>query len=431
MAPKNRLVVSAVALGLAASLALAGCAGGAPQQAEKKPGEKTVLRFAWWGNDNRAKLTQQVIEAYQKANPDVEIKGEPSEGNAYWDKVATQAAASDLPDIIQMDEKYISEYGKRGALLDLASVNTADFAPGTVDLGKVGGKLVGVNIGVNAPALVVNPKVFADAGVTIPDDATWTWDDFATVTKEISTKGNGQVYGSAGLMSVDASLKAWLRQNGKDQWSAEGQAYDAADITKFYAWGKGMHEGGSFPPASVTAEDEGKALDQTLIATNKAGIASLWSNQLNAMDKATGQDLKLMAYPSPTGQMKDAGMWYKAAMYWSASAKTKNADEVKKFIDYLVNSPEAGAIMGTERGVPPNLKVRDAIAPKYSASDKKVVGYLEKLEPNLGKATVVPPQGGGQSPEIQKRHAQNVYFNRGTPEAEAKAFYDEVKSVIK
>lgn len=361
----------------------------------------------------------------------MDIVGESTDGGSYWDKVATQVAANDMPDVIQMDEKDISEYGKRGALMDLSSINTADFAEGTVELGKVGEKLVGINIGVNAPALVANPKVFADAGVEMPDDATWTWDDFHKVAKQISEKGNGQTWGSVNVMSVDSTLKAWLRQHGKEQWTADGQGYEAADVASFYAWGKSLPDDGTFPPASVTSEDEGKALDQTLIAQSKVGMGTLWSNQINAMDKASGQDMALLRLPSQTGQAKDAGLWYKASMYWSASARTKNADEVKKFIDYLSNSTEAGAILGTERGLPPNLKVREAISEKFSASDKKVVAFMEKIEPELGPTAVVPPQGGGQSPDIQKRHAQNVYFNRGTPEAEAKAFYDEVKSGIK
>ncbi|QIK71075.1 extracellular solute-binding protein [Propioniciclava coleopterorum] len=431
MATKKKLLTTLTALGVTASLALAGCASGTPTATTKAPGEKTVIRFAWWGNDTRNKLTNQVIEAYEAANPDVDVQGEPTEWGGYWDKLATQVAANDAPDVIQMDEKYISEYGKRGVLMDLASINTADFAPGTVDLGKVGGKLVGINIGINAPILVANPKVFADAGVAMPDDATWTWDDFHKAAQQISAKGGGQVWGSAGMLSVDSTLKAWLRQHGKEQWTETGQGYAAADVADFYAWGKGLHEDGTFPPASVTSEDEGKALDQTLIAQSKVGMGTLWSNQINAMDKASGQDMALLRLPSRTGKAKDAGLWYKASMYWSASARTKNADEVKKFIDYLSNSTEAGAILGTERGLPPNLKVRASIADKFSASDKKVVAFMEKIEPELGPTSVVPPQGGGQSPDIQKRHAQNVYFNRGTPQAEAEGFYNEVKSGLK
>ncbi len=45
MASSKKILLSVVTLGLGASLALSGCAGGTPQ-ASKQPGEKTVIRFA-------------------------------------------------------------------------------------------------------------------------------------------------------------------------------------------------------------------------------------------------------------------------------------------------------------------------------------------------------------------------------------------------
>ena len=101
------------------------------------------------------------------------------------------------------------------------------------------------------------------------------------------------------------------------------------------------------PPPSVRNEDMGKALDQTMAATNKAGLFYYWSNQVSALDKATGQDLKLMRPPSKTGSAKDAQLWYKASMYWSGSAKSKNAAEVAKFVSFLSSNIEAGKVMGS------------------------------------------------------------------------------------
>ena len=39
--------------------------------------------------------------------------------NDYWPKLATQAAGQNLPDVIQMDYRYIFEYARRGQLADL------------------------------------------------------------------------------------------------------------------------------------------------------------------------------------------------------------------------------------------------------------------------------------------------------------------------
>ena len=139
-------------------------------------GGATTLALAWWGNPTRNKNTEAMIAAYMKANPDVKITAQPGEFASYWDKLATQTAGGTAPDIIQMDMNYISEYGTRGALLDLAEVDTSKFVEGTVDSGKINDTLVGVNAGINSAVLFANPKVFEKAKMDLPDDTTWTWD---------------------------------------------------------------------------------------------------------------------------------------------------------------------------------------------------------------------------------------------------------------
>ena len=107
---------------------------------------------------------------------------------SYWDKLATQTAGGQAPDIIQMDMNYISEYGTRQALLDLAKVDVSKFTEGTVDSGKINDQLVGINAGVNSVIILGNPKIFEKAKVDVPDDTTWTWDSMIDVAAEVSAK---------------------------------------------------------------------------------------------------------------------------------------------------------------------------------------------------------------------------------------------------
>src|SRR5690625_6925697 len=67
-----------------------------------------------------------------------------------------------------------------------------------------------------------------------------------------------------------------------------------------------------------------------------------------------------------TGSAADAQLWYKASMYWSISASAQDPDAALAFVDFLVNSPDAGEILSIERGVPGNLTVREAITPDRS-----------------------------------------------------------------
>ena len=144
----------------AASMGLTACGGGSSSGGGGANGSAD-MQFAYWSNDVRTKNTTAAINAYTKAHPNVKVSQQPGEFSTYWDKLATQTAGNKAPDIIQMDMAYIAEYGKRGALLDLAKhgADTSKFVEGSVDSGKIDGKLVGVNAGINSPTILANPKI--------------------------------------------------------------------------------------------------------------------------------------------------------------------------------------------------------------------------------------------------------------------------------
>ena len=83
-------------VGALAALMLAGCGGsGGGDAGGDLTADKIELRFTWWGSDARHQRTQQVIDLWQKAHPNITIKGEFKEWNGYWDSLATTMAAQD------------------------------------------------------------------------------------------------------------------------------------------------------------------------------------------------------------------------------------------------------------------------------------------------------------------------------------------------
>src|SRR3954451_5574176 len=217
----------------ATSMGLTACGGGGSGGGSSNGSAN--LQFAWWGNPVRNKNTAAAIAAYTKAHPNVKISPQPGEFSTYWDKLATQTAGNKAPDIIQMDMAYIAEYGKRGALLDLSKhgADTSKFVEGSVDSGKIEGKLVGVNAGINTPTILANPKIFERAKMQMPDDKTWTWDQVKELASELSAKaGNGIV--GMGVFFNDAMLSAFLRQHGKELFTENGVAFAAPDVVPWF-----------------------------------------------------------------------------------------------------------------------------------------------------------------------------------------------------
>lgn len=420
-----------IGAGLAAAgttVGLTGCAPGSSKSGGGSGGGSNALQVAWWSNPTRTKNTNAAIAAYMKAHPDVKITGQPGEFATYWDKLATQVAGNSAPDVIQMDVAYISEYGGRGALLDLEK-NGADvskFAEGTVDAGKVDGKLVGVNLGVNTPELTINPKIFEKAKVALPDDTTWTWDSLMQTSAEVAAKAG--VFGLTGFFSADFVLAAFLRQNGKEVFTDKALGFTGDDVVPFFDLMVKYQKAKAIPNPSQITEEANKSLDQQALATGKAAMAASNSNQLEAINNASGGSMKLLRFPSMTGKATDRKAWYKASMLWSASSRTKNPKAAVELINWWVNSTECADINLAERGIPCNTDILAEVTPKLSPAQQSVAKFINDIKPEVSGPLPNPPKGGGKLGAVMLRYETDILFGRTTTKDAATKFVDEMKS---
>lgn len=431
-----------VAVSTAVVLTLAGCGSSSDSSSSSasgdsaaSSGEPVELRFAWWGSDSRHKTTQKVIDAYEAEHPNVTINGEFSEFSGYWDKLATATAAKDAPDIIQMDEKYLRDYAGRGALLDLTTesdvLSTADFDENALKSGQFDGGLYGLSTGVNAYSILANPEMFAAAGVEMPDDATWTWDDYKAICLKITEGSPDGTFGCQSYGNEEAGLSQWARQHGESLYTDDGQiGFTPETLTSWWTDIKARTDAGATPPASFTTEEATSAVDQSGLATHKVAMGLWWTNQVPSLEAASGKPLVLLRQPSVTGKSADNGMYYKSSMFWSASSQSDHPKEAAEFINFLANSPEAGKLIGVDRGVQSNTVVREAVVPTLTPTNAAAVEFVEAIGKDITSTPAPPPIGGGAVQPILMRYTSEVLFERMTPEEAANAFIDEVKNTI-
>jgi multiple sugar transport system substrate-binding protein len=433
MAKGNSMAVSRRQFLIGAGLAAAASAGGLTACGSSSAGASADgsadLAFTWWGNDVRNKNTANAVAAYTGANPKVKISQQPGEWASYWDKLATQTAGNTAPDIIQMDVAYISEYGSRGALLDLEKygADVSKFAEGTVDSGKVGGKLVGVNAGINALVILANPKVFEKAKMDIPDDKTWTWDSLMSVASEVAAAADVPT-GIASMFPTDVMFAAWLRQNGKELFTDQGLGFEAADAQGWFDLMDKYQKAKAMGTPSAMTEEATKPIDQAAIAVGSAAMQTSNSNQLEALSAAAGTELKILRFPSLAGKATERKAWYKASQLFSASARSKNPEAAAAFINWMVNSPEAANANLAERGIPCNTDIAAAIQPKLSKVQQTVSKFIADIKPELGGILPNPPAGGGTLGGVMLRYETDVLFGKSSPAEAAQKFVDEVKS---
>ncbi|MET9970451.1 extracellular solute-binding protein, partial [Streptomyces sp. NPDC006356] len=173
---------------------------------------KVTLKVSWWGEASRHKITEQAIDLFEKQNPDVTVESSYSTWDSYYDQLTTKVAAGDAPDVFAIEIRKLGEFARKGTLADLKGVvNTSDLDQKLLSSGTVDGAQYAIPTGANAWAVLANTSVFKKAGVSIPDDSSWTWKDYEDVSTQLTKAGGSGLYGTQ-INFNDAFLNAFATQ---------------------------------------------------------------------------------------------------------------------------------------------------------------------------------------------------------------------------
>jgi len=341
-------------------------------------GGPAEIRFGWWGNDARATITQKVIDLFQKAYPTIKVTGEPGGGTSdYFQIVNTQLAGNNAPDLLQLGgnwpdyKKYLeplnSYLGKQLMIDSAEKFDQTALIPAT-DTEK---KLFAISLGTNTLVLAYNKTMIAAAGVDLPKD-NMTWDEMIAYGKALKEKLPKDVAPFVDNSTNQANyLSYFYTQQGTPLWTNDdgGKSYATVDSAKKWLqlWAD-MRAGGLIPDADTTATYAETGPDSSALVAGKAAIGLIWSNQLAAYQAAMTD--KLGATTLPKGGQKSYAI--QMSQYMGINAASKNKEAAALFINFFVTSPEAGAILGTNRGVPCSPVVRTAISGQSSETDAAV-----------------------------------------------------------
>ncbi|SFW83744.1 ABC transporter substrate-binding protein [Amycolatopsis australiensis] len=374
-------------------------------------GGDVTITFAWWGSDGRATLTKKAVALFQRKNPEIKVQTSFSAYAAYWEKLATQTAGGNPPDVLNVDTRYLAEYGGRNVLADLnqgagKAISLADVNPELAATGVYRGKRYAVPWAQNTPAMLYDPAAFQAAGADPAKGL--TWDQFADATRKVSAAGGPR--GTTDFGILDTTLEIWLRQQGKQFYTPDGKlGFTAGDLRRYWQLASRFRDSEGASPADVTASYN-TSPEQSPLGKKLTGSEFAYDNLLPAYRKANGKPLDVAPYP--TDASGTTGQYRRPSMFLAVSARSRQQEAAAKLVDFLVNDPEAGRIAGTDRGLAPNLKVRAELAKAATGADKTLYDYEAALEPKLGAAPPVPPKGAGAIQKLLQRTYEEVAFGR-------------------
>lgn len=413
---------SLAALGLTA----AGCGGGSGS------GDGTVtIRYAWWGSDDRAKRINRTIELFEKKYPKIKVKTDFQPYLDFWKKFNTQASGGNPPDVFQNAIGFLRKYDQRSVLLDLnaqakaGNLRLDGFRAGLEKFGEVDGKLLGVPVGSNSMALVIDKPVFEKAGVT--PKTGWTWDDFHTAMEKIHKQGRA---GDSGLYGVMYLYDPYLRQQGKAFFTEDGLGFDEADLKEWWTKGYAGVKSGIYADPKKVAQIKPKSA----VAAEIAASEFTWDN-FTVRYSAEGKSEYGLA-PLPTTDGKKTGQ-YLGSLMLSGSKRTQHPKEVAQFIDFMVHDPEVAKIMGYDRGVPTTTAQYEAYKPAeekdkaIAAVNKEIAAYEERLVDSGVLEAITPHPGGADVCEAAfLRIAEELALGERSVDEAVKQFFTECKTAL-
>jgi multiple sugar transport system substrate-binding protein len=393
----------------------------------------TTVRLIWWGNPDRDRRTTEVIDLYH-TKTGTEVVPETYAWNDYWQKLATQAAGRNLPDVIQMDYRFIFEYARRQQLAALdefigKELMLADFDQNQLDGGKVDGKLYGVSMGANSMTYVYNQTLLGTLGIELPDPTTWTNDDFEAIGNEVKGKLPAGMYLSQNMGYWEPRLECWVRQRGKQLYTEDGQlGYEMQDLADFWAYWKGMQDKGLTPPADIQSQDADGKMDSSMFVTGKSLFGGIHSNQLVANQTLMPDEINITMVPNqPGGQ---PGQYLKPSMFLSMAETSADKAAAAKLMDFFISDLEANAILQIERGVSGDPAVREAILPGLSDTEKKVISYLDIVSTSVSPLPPPPPKNAGELDRAMRPAWDAISFEQVSVEEGAKQYYDNAVAIL-
>jgi len=421
--------LAAVALATGAALALAGCAGGGEEPAATyDPNEKVTLDLAFWGNDVRADLYNQVIEAFNEEYPNITVNSTFLGFPEFWEKRQTEAAGKNLPDVMQFDYSYLRQYSENGLLLDLDPylgniIETEPLGDNILSIGVINDTTYAIPTSTNAWGLFTNPALLDSVGAE--DFAGGSWADYTDWMEGVTDAGAGEVWGGGDYTGRIQNFELQLRSEGKNLFNEDGTAgFDEARLTQFWEEGQPIRDGIGIPQQLVEELNPLGGFDAAKTASELT-----WDNFGAGYLANLGEgytELGLQAPPVTVEGAKD--LYLKPSMLHAIAANTEHPEAAATLVNFLINSPQSGEIFGTNRGLPASSTA--LAAADLDPLSQQIKDYEASIADRLGDAPPVPIVGYGTLEEKFRQLGTELNFGTTTVDDAVSQFFTEMDVVL-
>lgn len=229
---------------------------------EASKGLTGKITYMYWGDDYERQMYTELIEAYEKLVPGVEIEQMYTPGGDYYTKLQNLGATKTLPDLFWLSEARVRELANAGLMDDLADVLkqypaiSDGMFEGALDYGQVDGIQYCIPKDYTSYVMYINVDMFKEAGIDIPT-SDWTMDDYLKLSEQLTKVENGRTtqYGTI----VNNYRADWINFMGNYDapWFKDGKSnLSDPDALKGLSVPAELVKNGYAPAPGTTADGE-------------------------------------------------------------------------------------------------------------------------------------------------------------------------------
>jgi len=241
--------------------------------------------------------------------------------------------------------------------------------------------------------------------------------------------GSADIWAPAGTGSF-APFEAFLRQRRKHPYGKDGRlAFEKSDLTEWFTFWDELRRSGAVTPPEVTALETG--FETSPLVTGKAAMYPINSSIASSLQGLAPNELNIVPLPNGAGSSalpgQVFGQYINASLTISGNARTSDPETVAKFIDFVLNDPDANRISMMSRGVPPSAAMVELIKSQVSPIEQKMIAAIEYIQNHIDGEVIAPPAKSSPIGDLMNRCRQDIAFERATIPVTVDQFFTEAE----
>jgi multiple sugar transport system substrate-binding protein len=353
-----RTIGAVIGVTAAAATVLTGCSSSG--SSDTASGGKVTLTYVNWDGGMQA-----VVDEWNKANPDIQVKLSKPSGTGYtlYNKLITNNKAGTNPDVTEVEYQALPALIANKVVIPIDKYVgdlSSDFSKSTLNQVQFEGKTYGVPQNVCPMVFFYRKDIWDSLGLTPPK----TWDEYAQDAAKIHAADPKKYIGN--FTAADPGWFAGLAQQaGANWWTTSGDTWtvainDAASKKVADYWAGLVDQGVVSPEPNWSAQWNTDMNNGTLVGW----VGAQWApNQLPSIAKDTAGKWQAVALPAWTAGDTTVGIW--GGETEAVTANSKHPAEAAKFVKWMNSSKEGVASLIT------NVQVFPASIPNQSAPELK------------------------------------------------------------